>query len=118
MIVAFFAAAGASLELDVLAAIGVTALLLASIRFLVIWGTAEAASRAASLTHTPARFVWMGLISQAGVTLGLATIVAAEFPTWGRSVQTLIVALTGIHVLVGPIFLRAGLQRAGEIGAG
>jgi Kef-type K+ transport system membrane component KefB len=118
VIVAFFAAAGASLELDVLAAIGVTALLLASVRFLLIWGTAEAVSRAASLTHTPARFVWMGLISQAGVTLGLATIVATEFPTWGRSVQTLIVALTGIHVLVGPIFLRAGLQRAGDISVG
>ena len=115
VIVAFFAAAGASLELDVLAAIGVTALLIAMIRFLLIRGTAEAVNRAASLTHTPARFVWMGLISQAGVTLGLATIVASEFPTWGRSVQTLIVALTGIHVLVGPILLRAGLQRAGDI---
>jgi Kef-type K+ transport system membrane component KefB len=115
VIVAFFAAAGASLELDVLAAIGVTALLLALVRFLVIWGTAVAVNRAASLTHTPARFVWMGLISQAGVTLGLATIVATEFPTWGSSVQTLIVALTGIHVLVGPILLRAGLQRAGDI---
>ena len=115
VIVAFFAAAGASLQLDVLAAIGVTALLIAVIRFLLIRGTADAVNRAASLTHTPARFVWMGMISQAGVTLGLATIVATEFPTWGRSVQTLIVALTGIHVLVGPIFLRTGLQRAGDI---
>jgi hypothetical protein len=116
VIVAFFAAAGASLQLDVLAAIGVTALLLALLRFLLIWGTTEVVSRAASLTDTPARFVWMGLISQAGVTLGLATVVAAEFPTWGQSVQTLVVALTAIHVLVGPILLRAGLQRAGEIG--
>jgi Kef-type K+ transport system membrane component KefB len=118
VIVAFFAAAGASLELDVLAAVGVTALLIAVVRFLLITGIAEAINRAASLTHTPARFVWMGLISQAGVTLGLATIVATEFPTWGRSVQTLIVALTGIHVLVGPILLRAGLQRAGDISVG
>ena len=57
----------------------------------------------------------MGLISQAGVTLGLATIVATEFPGWGAQVRTLIVALTGLHILIGPILLKAALQRAGEI---
>jgi Kef-type K+ transport system membrane component KefB len=115
VIVAFFAAAGASLQLDALAAIGLTALLLALVRFLLIWGIGELSIRTASLRDTPARLVWMGLISQAGVTLGLATIVAAEFPQWGPSVRTLIVALTGLHVLVGPILLRAALQRSGEI---
>lgn len=115
VLVAFFAAAGASLQLDVLALLGLQALLLAAIRLALIWGSAEVAVRRASLGHTPARFVWMGLISQAGVTLGLATIVASEFPEWGAQVQTLIVALTGIHVLIGPILLKAGLQRAGEI---
>lgn len=115
VIVAFFAAAGASLQLDVLAAIGGTALLLALLRFLLIWGIGELSIRAASVRDTPARLVWMGLISQAGVTLGLATIVAAEFPQWGPSVRTLIVALTGMHVFVGPILLRAALQRSGEI---
>jgi hypothetical protein len=58
----------------------------------------------------------MGLVSQAGVTLGLATIVATEFPAWGTAVQTLIVALTGLHVLAGPILFRAALARAGEVG--
>lgn len=49
------------------------------------------------------------------VTLGLATIVATEFPDRGPQVRTSIVALTGLHVLIGPILLKAGLQRAGEI---
>ena len=71
--------------------------------------------RASALADGPGRFAWMGLVSQAGVTLGLATIVATEFPTWGTPVRTLVVALTGLHVLIGPILLRAGLQRAGEI---
>jgi Kef-type K+ transport system membrane component KefB len=116
VLVAFFATAGASLQLDVLAVIGWTALLLAVVRLGLIRGLAELAVRGASLADTPARFVWMGLISQAGVTLGLATIVAAEFPAWGAQVRTLIVALTGLHVLTGPILLKAALQRAGEIG--
>jgi Kef-type K+ transport system membrane component KefB len=115
VLIVFFAAAGASLQLDVLAVVGSTALLLAALRFALIRGTAEIAVRAASLADTPARFIWMGLISQAGVTLGLATIVAAEFPDWGGQVRTLIVALTGFHILTGPILLKAGLQRAGEI---
>jgi hypothetical protein len=59
----------------------------------------------------------MGLVSQAGVTLGLATIVAREFPDWGGSVQALVLALTGLHVLAGPVLLRAAVARAGELGA-
>ena len=115
VLVAFFAAAGASLQLDVLAVVGTLALLLAAVRLALIWGIAEAAVRRASLSDTPARFVWMGLISQAGVTLGLATIVASEFPAWGAQVRTVVVALTGLHVLIGPILFKAALQRAGEI---
>ena len=116
VLIVFFAAAGASLQLDVLAVVGPTALLVALVRFALIRGLSELAVRGAARADTPARFVWMGLISQAGVTLGLATIVATEFPAWGVQVRTLIVALTGLHILIGPILLKAGLQRAGEIG--
>ena len=116
VLIVFFAAAGASLQLDVLAVVGPMALLVAVARFALIRGLSEAAVRGAALAGTPARWVWMGLISQAGVTLGLATIVATEFPAWGTQVRTLIVALTGLHILIGPILLKAGLQRAGEIG--
>lgn len=116
VLVVFFAAAGASLQLDVLALIGWTALALAAIRLAFIWVVAGAGVRLAGLAHHPTRLVWMGLISQAGVTLGLATLVAVEFPTWGVQVQTLVVALTGLHVLVGPILFKAALARAREIG--
>ncbi|MGE3509966.1 MAG: cation:proton antiporter, partial [Vicinamibacterales bacterium] len=99
VLVAFFAAAGASLQLDVLAVVGTTALILAVLRLVLIRGLGELAVRGASLADTPARHVWMGLISQAGVTLGLASLVATEFPSWGTQVRTLIVALTGLHIL-------------------
>lgn len=115
VLVAFFAAAGASLQLDALAAVGTLALLLAALRLALIWGIAESVVRGAALSDTPARFAWMGLISQAGVTLGLATILASEFPAWGRPVRTVIVALTGLHIVIGPILLKAALARAGEI---
>ena len=60
--------------------------------------------------------VWMGMVSQAGVTLGLTLIIAGEYPTWGATVQTLVVSLIALHQLVGPVLFRAALARAGEIG--
>jgi len=58
----------------------------------------------------------MGLISQAGVTLGLTILVAREFPDWGLRVQSLMVALIALHELIGPVLFRAALARTGEIG--
>lgn len=118
VLVIFFAAAGASLQLDVLAVIGGVALALAAIRLALVRLTADVGVRLAGVAETPARHLWMGLVSQAGVTLGLATIAAEEFPGWGEDVRTLVVALTGLHVLTGPIFLKACLARAGEIRPG
>ena len=115
VLIVFFATAGASLQLDVLAVIGGTALVLATVRLGLIRGMTTFGAHIAGIGDTPARFMWMGLISQAGVTLGLATIAAAEFPGWGEQVRTLVVALTGLHVLTGPILLKAALRRAGEI---
>ena len=112
VLVAFFAAAGASLQLDALASVGLLAVLLAAVRLLLIWAFCGLVLRRAA-AH--GQGVWMGLISQAGVTLGLATIVAAEFPDWGGRIRALIIALTGLHVLIGPILFKAALQRAGEV---
>lgn len=115
VLVVFFAAAGASLHLDALARLGWVALGLAVARMALIRAGVSAGVRAAGL-ESPADLTWMGLVSQAGVTLGLAVLVAKEFPEWGGEVQVLIVALSGLHVLVGPIVFRAALARAGEIG--
>lgn len=117
VLIVFFAAAGASLQLDALAVIGVTALVLAVVRLGLVRGLTAVGARLAGLPAQPGRWIWLGLVSQAGVTLGLATLVAAEFPDWGSRVQTLVVALTGLHVLAGPIAFKAALGRAGEVGA-
>jgi hypothetical protein len=63
-----------------------------------------------------AGLAWMGLVSQAGVTLGLTIIVSSEFPEWGGRVQTLMVSLIALHELIGPVLFRLALSRAGEIG--
>ncbi len=45
---------------------------------------------------------WMPYLTQAGVALGLSTIIAEEFPVWGEEFETIIIAIIIINQLVGP----------------
>jgi Kef-type K+ transport system membrane component KefB len=116
ILIVFFAAAGASLHLDALAVIGLTAAAVSALRLIAIRASVAGATRLAGLPRETTEQVWMGLVSQAGVTLGLTILVAAEFPTWGVRLQSLMVALIAMHELIGPVLFRAALARAREIG--
>ena len=116
VLVVFFAAAGASLQLDALALIGWIAIVVSALRMALIWIFMRAGAAYARIAPPIGRMVWMGMVSQAGVTLGLTLIVAGEYPTWGTMVQTLVVSLIALHQLIGPVLFRAALARAGEIG--
>ncbi len=115
VLVVFFVAVGASLRLDAVAAIGLSALALSAIRLGLIWLGVRAGVRSSGLPDSIRQHAWTGLVSQAGITLGFASVVAAEFPGWGTQLQLLLVASIAIHELVGPILFRRGLARAGEL---
>ncbi|MPZ16698.1 MAG: transporter [Luteitalea sp.] len=116
VLVIFFAAAGANLQLAALAQIGYLAIAVSLLRLVCIRGGTTLGCRVAGLESPQARMVWMGLVSQAGVTLGLAVLVASEFPGWGDRLATLTVALIALHEIVGPILFRSALACAGELG--
>jgi Kef-type K+ transport system membrane component KefB len=116
VLVIFFAAAGASLHLDALAELGLIALAISVLRIGSVRGAVAVGGLVSGLPAEQRSLVWMGLVSQAGVTLGLAVSVATQYPGWGSAFQTLIVSLIAIHEVVGPVLLRAALLRAGEIG--
>lgn len=61
------------------------------------------------------KYVWLGLISQAGVALGLATMVGEVYPSIGPMVRDVVVALIALNEMIGPILFRRGLAAAGEI---
>jgi Kef-type K+ transport system membrane component KefB len=111
----FFAVAGAGLHLDALGTVGPVAVALVAIRGGTIWW----ACRRFAPPDEPQlrRLLWMGLISQAGVTFGLAALVARSFPGFGVQIEILIVAMVTIHELVGPLLLRRALFASGEITA-
>jgi len=116
ILVLFFAAAGANLHLDALADIGVFAIAIAALRMALIHATAKVGARIAGLGGEPPALAWMGLVSQAGVTLGLAILINTEFPGWGARLYALIVSMITLHETIGPILFRAALARAGEVG--
>jgi Kef-type K+ transport system membrane component KefB len=118
VLVVFFAAAGASLHLDALSSIGLIAVAVSAVRFAFIRAAGYLGGRVSVPGVAPevSQMAWMGLVSQAGVTLGLTIIVSSEFPDWGARVQTLMVSLIALHELIGPILFRLALARAGEIG--
>lgn len=108
----FFAVAGAGLHLDVVPKVGPVALLLVLVRAGTIWfGT-----RKFSRPDEPdvRRYLWMGLVSQAGVTFGLAALVGRTFPGFGENVEVLIIAVVTVHELVGPILIRRALTSVGD----
>jgi trehalose 6-phosphate synthase len=74
------------------------------------------AGRLAGVEPELARHGLIGLVPQAGITIGLASIVAVEFPDWGPDLQAVMLVLVALHQIVGPIVLRASLVHAGEIG--
>jgi alpha,alpha-trehalose-phosphate synthase [UDP-forming] len=117
VLVVFFVAVGTSLRIDVLVALGFVAVGLTVARMALIRLGTHFGTRFADVERPIAAYAWTGLVSQAGVTLGLTSVVAVEFPGWGNQVQMLLVSMIVIHELVGPALFRFGLLRAGEIDA-
>jgi trehalose-6-phosphate synthase/Kef-type K+ transport system membrane component KefB len=113
VLVVFFVAIGASLRLDTLGAVGIAAFAMAALRLGLIKAGVAVGARRAAIDDDTRKYMWTGLISQAGITLGFAAVVAREFGEWGMNLQVLVVALIAIHELLGPLLFRRGLLRAG-----
>ena len=112
--VLFFAAAGAHLDLPLLAELWPAALLLAGTRAAITWVSAQAASSLADDLPVIRRWGWAGLVSQAGLTLGVAAMIERTFPSFGAGFRALVIATVAINELVGPVLFKLGLDRAGE----
>src|SRR5207244_8256004 len=72
-------------------------------------------ARHPAVTPVLARTAWLGLISQGGTAVALAQLARRAFPEWGVSLETLLVAIIGVHEVAGPICFRQALLRAGEV---
>jgi Trk K+ transport system NAD-binding subunit len=113
--VAFFTLTGLGLKLDILVStIGIAAILFVIRMLAIIIGTYLGGTIAGE-TPTFRRYAGLGLITQAGIALGLARETAVIFPnTIGNGFATLIISTIVLNEIFGPILLKTVLRKVGE----
>ena len=112
----FFTLTGAGLKLDVLGQ---------SVVFAVITALARAVSFAAAcilggywtgMNVKQRNTLWVAMITQAGVSLGIAAEVALGFPSWGSAFQSVIISVILINQILGPVLCAKVLDYNEETG--
>ena len=112
--VVFFATAGADLDVPLLRQLWPVALLLAASRGTITWVGARISGALAKDPPILRNWSWAGLVSQAGLALGLSVIVARDFPGIGPPFRALAIATIAINEMVGPVLFKLALDRNGE----
>jgi len=113
--VVFFALAGAAIAVRDVVPVLPIVLPIAVVRAIAIWSGASLGARWAGAEPVERRYVWMGLVSQAGVAIGLVTLVSSLYPAAGAPMRTLLLSLIAVNQIIGPVLFRRALVGAGEI---
>ncbi|MEM7584900.1 MAG: cation:proton antiporter [Acidobacteriota bacterium] len=111
---AFFTLAGASLDLVSLRIAWRIALVLIVVRLAAIIIGTYFGSWAAGAPARIRRVTWLGMLTQAGIGLGLAKEVAVDFPDWGGTFATTMIAVIVVNQLIGPPAAKWVLKAMGE----
>lgn len=112
--VVFFALSGAKIQVAQVAALLPLVVPIALVRGGAIWAGMRLGGWWAGAGAPERRYAWMGLISQAGVAIGLAAIVSEAYPENGAVLGTLLLALIAVNETVGPILFRRAIYASGE----
>ncbi len=113
--VIFFATAGAHLDLPLLGRLWPVALTLAVSRAVVTWGAGRLASRMADDPPNVKKWGFAGLVSQAGLAIGVAGVIERTFPQQlGSGFRALATATVALNEMVGPVLFKLALDRSGE----
>ncbi|HCO92882.1 MAG TPA: hypothetical protein DIU00_02845 [Phycisphaerales bacterium] len=127
LFVLFFCLAGAHLQLSALPALGVIGIVYVLGRSVGLIGGARLGAVFGHVEDKVKKYVGLGILSQAGVAIGLSLIVKHEFTlidarydaphalAIGSSVLATITATCIFFEIVGPIMTKVALKKAGEI---
>jgi Kef-type K+ transport system membrane component KefB len=115
VMVVFFATAGAKLDLEALLKLWPVAIALFAARIVFALVSAKIGHAIAKDPPVVRKNAWLGLVSQAGVTIGFATIAGDALPVIGPPLASLAIAVVGLNELVGAALFKWSLVRAGEV---
>jgi Kef-type K+ transport system membrane component KefB len=112
----FFAVTGANLHLDVLAVVGVPALIFVGARATGLLVGSRLGASFAQAPPSVQRYAGFGLLPQAGLALALSMLFAKTFPEFGAEAGAMTLGVVAINELVAPAIYRLALVRSGEAG--
>jgi len=123
LFILFFCLAGAHLELGALPGLGMIGAVYILGRSAGLMGGARIGATLGKLEDKIKKYLGLGILSQAGVAIGLALIVKQQFDQIGTAhalkigavVLTTITATCIVFEIVGPILTKIALQKAGEV---
>ncbi len=122
LFILFFVLAGANLHVAALPALGLLGLIYILARSVGLVSGAAIGATLGKMESKIKKYLGMGILSQAGVAIGLALIVKNEFVEFGSHgerigaiVITTVTATCIFFELIGPILTKIGLEKAGEI---
>lgn len=112
----FFALAAAKIDLRALATLWPWSLGLVGVRMLMTWGGTRLGVMAAGMRDDWAKLLWLGMISQAGVSLLLVTLITEKFEdtTWAEPLKQVLIGTIFINQIIGPFGFRHALLASGE----
>ncbi len=111
----FFTLTGAMISLEVMAKLWFVVLIIFGIRLISLFLAGYAGSAMVGDTALFRRISWMPYVTQAGVSVGLATIIATEYAGWGTEFATVMISVIVLTQIVGPPFFKWALHLAGEV---
>ncbi len=112
--VPFFLLAGASLKLDLFITVAGIAFSMFLVRLLGLMAGGYVGSTITKDSALFKKLAWMPYVTQAGVGLGLTTVVANTFPTWGVEFSTIVIAVIVVNQLVGPAIFKWAITKVKE----
>jgi hypothetical protein len=112
--VVFFALAGTGLSLEALGSMWEWAILYASIRILGVFLACHSMLGILRKPFKTRNLYGMSFITQAGVSIGLVSMIPRRFPEGGEVLFTLLLAAIVINQIVGPIAFKFALVASGE----
>ncbi len=112
----FFCFAGAGLHLETLRNALSLTLILVFARLIFIFVGNYTGSILARENALITKYSWLGFIGQAGIAVGLATLIENSFPgEIGSQIKTILIATVVINEFMGPILFKYLLVKAQEI---
>jgi Trk K+ transport system NAD-binding subunit/Kef-type K+ transport system membrane component KefB len=113
--IVFFTLTGALISLEVVVALWYITLIIFVARIVSLFLAGFIGSAMAGDPPLFRRVSWMPYVTQAGVGVGLATIIATEYPGWGTEFATILIAVIVLNQIVGPPLFKWSLHLVDEV---